>query len=112
MMKVHYYPKVNKRNLFKEGYIASKSRHSSGSTLDVTIVNLETGEELDMGSFDFFGPESWVSNTNLTEKQIANRQRLQNVMLKNGFRKLPERWWHFTLRNEPFKNQYFDFLVE
>ena len=113
MMKTQYYPKVNKRNLFKEGYIASKSRHSSGSTLDVTIVNLETGEELDMGSpYDFFGPESWVSNTNLTEEQIANRQRLQKVMLKNGFRNYSQEWWHFTLRNEPFKNQYFDFLVE
>ncbi|MDA0177134.1 D-Ala-D-Ala dipeptidase [Mesoflavibacter sp. HG96] len=113
MMKTQYYPKVNKRNLFKEGYIASKSRHSSGSTLDVTIVNLETGEELDMGSpYDFFGPESWVSNTNLTEEQIANRQRLQKVMLKNGFRNYSQEWWHFTLKNEPFKNQYFDFLVE
>ncbi len=113
MMKTQYYPKVNKRNLFKEGYIASKSRHSSGSTLDVTIVNLDTGEELDMGSpYDFFGPESWVSNTNLTEKQIANRQRLQKVMLKNGFRNYSQEWWHFTLKNEPFENQYFDFLVE
>ena len=94
MMKTQYYPKVNKRNLFKEGYIASKSRHSSGSTLDVTIVNLETGEELDMGSpYDFFGPESWVSNTNLTEKQITNRQRLQKVMLKNGFRNWCGKTW-------------------
>lgn len=113
MMKHYFYPNVEKRHLFKDGYIASKSRHSSGSTLDVTIVNLETGKELDMGSpFDFFGKESWVTHSNLTKKQMANRQRLQHVMLKNGFINYPQEWWHFTIKNEPFKNRYFDFLVE
>jgi D-alanyl-D-alanine dipeptidase len=113
LMKQYYYPEIDKKKLFDEGYIASKSRHSSGSTIDVTIVNLKTHKALDMGSpYDFFGPESWVSNTNLTEKQILNRQRLQSVMLKNGFRNYLQEWWHFTLKNEPFKNQYFDFLVE
>ncbi len=66
-----------------------------------------------MGSpYDFFGPESWVSNTKLTSKQQENRQLLQHVMLTNGFRNYPKEWWHFTLKGEPFKNQYFDFPVE
>jgi len=113
LMKQQFYPRVDKRNLFKEGYIASKSRHSSGSTLDVTIADLNTGEALDMGSpFDFFGSESWVENTNLTKEQSKNRKLLQTVMLANGFRNYSQEWWHFTLRGEPYRNQYFDFLVE
>ncbi len=113
LKKQDFYPNVQKQNLFKAGYIASKSRHSSGSTLDLTIINLETGQELDMGTpYDFFGPESWVSNKSLTKKQQANRQLLQDVMLSNGFRNYPKEWWHFTLIGEPYRNQYFDFLVE
>ncbi|WP_299890593.1 M15 family metallopeptidase [uncultured Lacinutrix sp.] len=113
LMKKQYYPRVEKKNLFKSGYIASKSRHSSGSTLDITIVNLDTGEELDMGSpYDFFGSESWVENKKLNTIQQKNRALLQKVMLSNGFRNYPKEWWHFTLRGEPYRNQYFDFLVE
>ena len=113
LMKQQFYPRVQKKNLFKSGYIASKSRHSSGSTLDITLAHLKTGEALDMGSpFDFFGSESWVANTNLTVDQAKNRKLLQTVMLSNGFRNYPKEWWHFTLRGEPYRNQYFDFLVE
>lgn len=113
LMKSVFYPKVDKKNLFKLGYIASKSRHSSGSTLDVTLVNLKTGIALDMGSpYDFFGSESWVANTSLSKKQLQNRTLLQKVMLNNGFRNYAKEWWHFTLSGEPFRNQYFDFLVE
>ncbi|AUC80848.1 M15 family metallopeptidase [Lacinutrix sp. Bg11-31] len=113
LMKQQFYPRVQKKNLFKSGYIASKSRHSSGSTLDITLVNLKTGEALDMGSpYDFFGSESWVVNANLTESQSKNRQILQRVMLSNGFRNYAQEWWHFTLRGEPYRDQYFDFLVE
>lgn len=113
LQKEAYYPNVKKRNLFSQGYIASKSRHSSGSTLDLTIINLETGEELDMGTpYDFFGPESWVVNNKVTKKQQENRQLLQHVMLTNGFRNYPKEWWHFTLRAEPYRNHYFDFPVE
>jgi len=113
LMKKQFYPRVDKKNLFRDGYIASKSRHSSGSTLDVTLVNLKTGEVLDMGSpYDFFGSESWVENKNLTKVQSKNRKTLQEVMLNNGFRNYAQEWWHFTLRGEPYRNQYFDFLVE
>ncbi|SEA66395.1 M15 family metallopeptidase [Bizionia paragorgiae] len=113
VMKSQFYPEVNKQHLFSSGYIASKSRHSSGSTLDITIIDKKTGEELDMGSpFDFFGKASWVANKELTKEQIENRQLLQKLMLANGFRNYPKEWWHFTLRNEPYRNQYFDFVVE
>lgn len=113
IMKSRFYPEVDKRNLFKEGYIASRSGHSRGSTLDITIVDLNTCEALDMGSpYDFFGSASWVENTNLTKEQRANRMLLQTVMIKHGFRNYPKEWWHFTLRGEPFSETYFDFSVD
>lgn len=113
LMKQKFYPDVDKRNLFKEGYIASRSRHSSGSTLDLTIVDLKTGRALDMGTpYDYFGKASWFLHDNLTETQKSNRMLLHNMMTKHGFRHYPQEWWHFTLQGEPFKDQYFDFLVE
>ncbi|MFC0605262.1 M15 family metallopeptidase [Winogradskyella pulchriflava] len=108
-----FYPNVKKRNLFKEGYIASKSGHSRGSTIDLTIICGINGEPLDMGSaYDFFGEASWVDYQNITEEQKQNRQLLQTVMLKHNFRNYPKEWWHFTLRWEPFPDTYFDFVVE
>lgn len=115
LKKNDFYPNVKKKNLFKEQYIASRSGHSRGSTVDITIIDLSTDkkEELDMGSpFDFFGKESWVSNENLTSKQIKNRKILQDVMKKHNFRNYPQEWWHFTLRNEPYPNTYFNFPIE
>jgi len=110
LMKQLYYPDVKKKNLFKKQYIATRSGHSRGSTIDITIVDLKTGIPLDMGSpFDFFGSESWVSNTNLTNTQIANRNLLQTTMKQFNFKNYPKEWWHFTLRREPFPTTYFDF---
>ncbi|BAO76697.1 D-alanyl-D-alanine dipeptidase [Winogradskyella sp. PG-2] len=111
--KQQFYPNVKKRNLFKAGYIASRSGHSRGSTIDLTIVCGENGEPLDMGSpFDFFGEQSWVDYNDISEQQKANRQLLQTMMLKHNFRNYPKEWWHFTLRWEPFPDTYFDFVVE
>lgn len=111
--KQNYYPNVKKIHLFDEGYIASKSGHSRGSTIDLTIIDGNTGVSLDMGSaYDFFGKESWVEYQNILENQKANRQLLQKIMLKHGFRNYPKEWWHFTLRGEPFPNTYFDFSIE
>lgn len=108
-----FYPNVKKKNLFKAGYIASKSGHSRGSTVDLTIIDGNTGKPLDMGSpYDFFGQESWVNYDAITKKQKKNRQLLQAVMLKQGFRNYPKEWWHFTLRNEAYPNTYFNFLIE
>ncbi len=108
-----FYPNIKKRNLFKEGYIASKSSHSRGSTVDVTIIDANTGEALNMGSkYDFFGKPSWVAHDGITEQEKANRVLLQNIMKQYGFRNYPKEWWHFTLRNEPFPNTYFNFPVK
>ena len=114
-MKSEYYPDVDKRNLFKDGYIAEKSAHSRGSTVDVTIVSLDAKnpQELDMGTrWDFFGPQSWPGSMAVTPAQRANRMLLQKLMTKHGFKPLKEEWWHFTLKGEPFPNQYFDFTVK
>ncbi|WP_323788116.1 M15 family metallopeptidase [Psychroserpens sp.] len=111
--KQQFYPDVEKRYLFREEYIATRSGHSRGSTLDLTIIDGITSEPLDMGSpYDFFGKESWVNHADLTEVQRANRELLQQVMLKHNFRNYAKEWWHFTLRWEPFPNTYFDFEVE
>lgn len=111
--KRSYYPRVEKQHLFSEGYIASKSGHSRGSTIDLTLVDGNTGAPLDMGgAYDFFGEESWLSYSHITPAQQHNRAILQNVMQANNFRNYPKEWWHFTLRWEPFPDTYFDFLVE
>lgn len=113
LMKEEYYPSINKRHLFKKGYISSKSGHSRGSTVDLTIIDLKTGNELDMGSpFDFFGISSHISYQKLTKKQKQNRQLLQTVMRKYNFRPYSKEWWHFTLRNEPFPKTYFNFPIK
>ena len=114
--KSKYYPRVEKSNLFREGYIASKSGHSRGSTVDLTVVCFQENgqtQELDMGTpFDFFGPESWTNHRDLTAQQRANRLLLRNLMMKHGFRPYSKEWWHFTLENEPYPNQYFNFPVQ
>lgn len=111
--KQKFYPKVKKKDLFKEEYIATRSGHSRGSTLDLTIIDGNTGKPIDMGSsYDFFGEASWVNFEGITKEQKANRQLLQTVMLQNGFRNYPKEWWHFTLRQEPFLDTYFDFVID
>ena len=111
--KANYYPRVAKENLFRDGYIAEKSGHSRGSTVDLTLVNLANGSELEMGTpFDFFGPESWPDYRQLAAPVRANRALLQQVMLRSGFRPLEQEWWHFTLEQEPWPDRYFDFPIE
>jgi D-alanyl-D-alanine dipeptidase len=110
--KLKFYPNVNKSDLFKLNYIASKSGHSRGSTVDLTLID-ENGDELDMGTtWDYFGPKSWPSDTTISLLAQSNRKLLQKVMLKNGFVPYSEEWWHFTLEGEPFPDAYFDFDVE
>jgi len=114
-MKSTYYPNVAKENLFRDGYIAEKSGHSRGSSLDLTIVSVDSNsmQELDMGTpWDFFGPQSWPSNTAVTYTQRANRMLLQTLMEKHGFTSIEEEWWHFTLQDEPFPNTYFNFTIQ
>ncbi|MCC6946744.1 MAG: M15 family metallopeptidase [Bradyrhizobiaceae bacterium] len=110
--KQAFYPEVDKRNLFRDGYIAARSGHSRGSTIDLTLVRLADGEELDMGSpFDFFGVRSWPSDRSVSAEARGNRMLLAAAMRLRGFRPYDKEWWHFTLRNEPFPETYFDFPV-
>ena len=111
-MKAEFYPEVDKRTLFRDGYIASHSGHSRGSTMDLTLANAD-GRELDMGTpFDFFSLKSWPGNPAVGDKDYANRSTLAEVMAKHGFRPYNREWWHFTLRHEPFPQTYFDFVVK
>ncbi|KAA3657697.1 MAG: D-alanyl-D-alanine dipeptidase [Calditrichaeota bacterium] len=136
-MKREFYPTVEKKHLFRDGYIASKSSHSRGSTVDLTIVSLPLKPEekyangdslcectrpavqrfgdnsLDMGTgYDCFDTLSWTADRNLTENQRANRLLLKTLMEKHGFKNYSKEWWHFTLQDEPFPDTYFDFVIE
>lgn len=107
-----YYPRLEKSTLLQKGYIATRSSHSRGSTVDMTLVSLETGKPLDMGSsFDFFDPISHHGAAGLTPMQIENRQILTSLMKTCGFTTFPLEWWHYTLENEPYPGRYFDFPV-
>lgn len=111
-MKQYFYPDLEKQELFSKGYIASKSSHSRGSTVDLTLFDMESGKEVDMGGpFDFFGELSHPDYKGITEEQYQNRMTLQSVMVRNGFEPIDCEWWHFTLGNEPYPDTYFEFPV-
>ena len=110
--KPFFYPDLEKQELFKRGYIAAQSSHSRGSTVDLTLLDMSTGMELDMGSpFDFFSEISHPDNKDITEQQYENRMILRNLMLQNGFLPIDCEWWHFTLKDEPYPDTYFEFPV-
>jgi len=111
-MKACFYPLLDKQRIIPEGYVATKSGHSKGSTIDMTIVNMKTGQELDVGEhFDYFGERSHSDYKGITPQQQTNRAYLISIMERNGFTNLPDEWWHFTLNNQPFPETYFDFPV-
>lgn len=110
--KEEFYPDIDKRALFREGFIASRSGHSRGSTVDLTLVRLPGDEELDMGThFDLLSYRS-SNRGKVTPQQGANRKLLADAMRARGFLPYDKEWWHFTLRNEPFPDTYFDFAVK
>lgn len=135
-MKGEFYPRVAKRDFFRKGYVAKYSGHSRGSTVDLTMVKLPAkpqavyhrGDSLqacyapkekrfkdnsvDMGTgFDCFDKKSYPSSRRIPKRAYQNRMRLRDVMKAHGFRPYRKEWWHFTLRNEPYRRQYFDFPV-
>jgi D-alanyl-D-alanine dipeptidase len=135
-MKKEFYPDVDKSNLFKDGYIAAKSSHSRGSTVDLTIVPIPVPEQeeyidgmelvecykpydirfgdntIDMGTgFDCFGDYSHPVNAEQDLQVRINRLLLRTLMLKHGFVPYEFEWWHFTYKNEPYPDTYFDFPV-
>ena len=111
-MKQYFYPELEKDVLFPLGYILERSGHSRGSTVDLTLFDMNLEKEVDMGgTFDYFGELSHPDYKNITDEQYANRMLLREVMLKHGFNPLEEEWWHFTLDNEPYPDTYFTFPV-
>ena len=111
-MKPFFYPDLQKQELFEKGYIANQSSHSRGSTIDLTLLDMTSGKEVDMGSaFDHFSEVSHPDYRGITPEQYENRMFLQDLMVKNGFAPIDCEWWHFTLRDEPFPDTYFDFPV-
>ncbi len=111
-MKSYFYPDLDKSVLFKQGYIAKHSGHSRGSTVDLTLFDMKSGRDVDMGgTFDFFGKKSHSDYTNITKEQYAARKLLRSVMMSYGFVPYASEWWHFTLKNEPYPDTYFTFPI-
>jgi D-alanyl-D-alanine dipeptidase len=135
--KGEFYPKVNKRDVFRLGYVASKSGHSRGATLDLTVVpepfpaseTYKAGDplrdctlpatkrfrdgSLDMGTgYDCFDPLASTDNPKIGETARKNRAILKTAMEKAGFQNYEKEWWHYTLKDEPFLATYFDFPIE
>ena len=130
-MKSYFYPDLDKSVLFEQEYIMAKSGHTRGSTVDLTLFDMESEREVDMGgTFDWFGPESHPdfcgnpdtgeytgdnsaspAGRSITPEQFANRMILREAMLRHGFKPLDSEWWHFTLSDEPFKDTYFNYPV-
>lgn len=112
-MKSLFYPRIDKRDLFKLNYIARRSGHTRGSTVDLTLINLQNNEVLDMGTpFDYLDSLSHPDNGDVSREQFQNRMLLRTLMIQFGFTPIKTEWWHFTLSNEPYKNTYFNFFVE
>ena len=111
-MKPYFYPDIEKQELFSKGYIAKQSSHSRGSAVDLTLVDMATGKEVDMGSpFDLFSEVSHPDYRGISEEQYKNRMTLRRVMTRNGFLPLDIEWWHFVLDGEPYPDTYFEFPV-
>ena len=111
-MKAAYYPDIPKADILAKGFLARRSSHSRGSTVDLTLIDLSTDTPLDMGTpFDWFGPESDPDYASLTAEQKQNRDLLRTQMDKQGFAISSIEWWHFRLRDEPFPKTYFDFPI-
>lgn len=111
-MKPYFYPELDKSVLFEQGYIAAHSGHSRGSTVDLTLFDMSTEREADMGgTFDYFGALSHPDYAGVTEGQRERRMLLRDAMARHGFKPISTEWWHFTLEDEPYPDTYFTFPV-
>ena len=111
--KAIYYPNVARRELIDRGYIASRSGHSRGSTIDLTLTAKANGQPLNMGTpWDYFDARSHTASKEINDDAAKNRQTLKRIMESAGFKGYYAEWWHFTLKNEPFPNSYFDIPIQ
>ncbi|MBK5244676.1 MAG: M15 family metallopeptidase [Eubacteriaceae bacterium] len=108
-----YYPGMTRQEVFQGGFIAKDSSHTRGSTVDLTVIDLETAKEVDMGGvFDFFSEISYSDYDHLSIEQSKNRVQLRYLMRSEGYEPMQQEWWHFTLADEPYPQTYFDFPIE
>ena len=111
-MKEYFYPDIKKKDIIPQGYVMVQSGHTRGSTVDLTLFDMSTEKEVDMGgTFDYFGELSHPDYKDITDEQYANRMILREAMIAHGFKPLEEEWWHFTLDDEPYPDTYFTFPV-
>lgn len=112
LTKRRHYPRLSRTEMFERGYVAARSGHSRGSTVDLTLFRLDTRELTPMGGdFDLMDPVSHHGAPEVAEPAASNRERLRSIMDMAGFAAFECEWWHYTLRNEPFTDTYFDFPI-
>jgi zinc D-Ala-D-Ala dipeptidase len=110
--KLRHYPNIDRPEMFEQGYVAAKSGHSRGGTVDLTLYDLATGELAPMGGdHDLMDPVSHHGATGITQAEAGNRQYLCSIMEACGFNSYDCEWWHYTLEHEPYPNTYFDFPI-
>ena len=110
LMKKYFYPGIDKAQLIPDGYIAERSAHTRGSALDLTIVSMNSGCDLDMGTpFDFLGEQANHGSVSISTEQTANRKILKDAMEYAGFAPYDQEWWHYIFIKEPYPDTYFDF---
>ncbi len=110
--KLRHYPNIGRAELFERGYVAARSGHSRGGTVDLTLYDLATGELAPMGGdHDLMDSVSHHGAKGITETETRNRQYLCAIMEACGFNSYDCEWWHYTLKHEPYPNTYFDFPI-
>jgi D-alanyl-D-alanine dipeptidase len=110
--KLRHYPNIDRPEMFERGYVAVKSGHSRGSTVDLTLYHLASGELAAMGGgHDLMDPISHHGAQGIAQTEASNRQNLRSIMEESGFTSYECEWWHYTLEREPFPDTYFDFHI-
>jgi len=110
--KLRHYPNIDRAEMLANGYVAAKSGHSRGGTVDLTLYRLATGELVPMGGdYDLMDAVSHHGAAGITEAEAANRRHLHSIMAASGFGSYVREWWHYTLEDEPYPDTYFDFPI-
>jgi D-alanyl-D-alanine dipeptidase len=112
LTKARYYPNIERVEMLTKGYVATRSSHSRGSAIDLTLYHLDTGVLVPMGGgFDFMDERSHHAAHGISSVEAQNRGRLRSIMENSGFEAYRFEWWHYVLKNEPYPDRYFDFPV-
>jgi zinc D-Ala-D-Ala dipeptidase len=110
--KARHYPNISRAEMFEHGYVAARSGHTRGSTVDLTLYHLPTGELVPMGGdHDLMDLASHHGAEAITEAERGNRRCLRSIMEDCGFDPYSNEWWHYTLKDEPYPDTYFDFPI-